>query len=279
MQSLVEVVEVVEAVEVAGFNSTLRPGFILEMSTATTTTSQIPLSRRSTSNTSSTKPIEGIEGIPTLRSLYSRATHSFVQRDLAQTHSLVDQAFKLLSPPSSPLSLVDGVTSYRRKWDILRITLSTTQYSSTQSPTPKDENKDLQLAPNDFVQSLRTRSFRLFTPQSLSPSAGYVPPQVILLLAVSALKFGVVTLAREIIEDWLAKRGQDDSLEDALAYEKIMEVYSLHVLARLGAWEDAREFMRYEGELPEEVQQVCVRPNNFVPANYGLNSACFRPWK
>ena len=27
-------------------------------------------------------------------------------------------------------------------------------------------------------------------------------------------------------------------------------IYSLHVLARLGAWEDAREFMRYEQELP-----------------------------
>jgi hypothetical protein len=214
---------------------------------------EIPLAPTVSSSGSSIK-LNG--SLPTLRALYSRATHSFVQRDLVQTDSLVEQALKLLSPPSSPSSLVDGLSSHRRKWDILRITLATTLYSSTPSKSLKKENNELQLPPNDFVQSLRTRSLRLFTPQSLSPSAGYVPPQVILLLAVSALKFDATTLAREIIEDWLTKRGQDDGLEDAAAYEKIIEVYAFHVLARLGAWEDAREFMRYEEELPEEVKQV-----------------------
>ena len=191
-----------------------------------------------------------------LRALYSRATHSFVQRDLAQTHSLVDQAFSVLSSPSSQSSLADGLSSHRRKWDILRITLETTLYPSTTSKSFKNETKEPQLPPHDFVQSLRTRSLRLFTPQSLSPSAGYIPPQVILLLAISALKFHVIPLAREIIEDWFAKRPHDDSLEDTTAYEKIIEVYCLHVLARLGAWEDARVFMRYEGELPHEAKQV-----------------------
>jgi len=215
---------------------------------------EVPLDPALSSSSSAIK-LHG-SALPTLRALYSRATHSFVQRDLAQTHSLVDQAFKLLSPPSSPSSLVDGLSSHRRKWEILRITLATTLYSSKPSKSLKRENKELQLSPNDFVQSLRTRSLHLFTPQSLSPSAGYVPPQVILLLALSALKFDVVTLAREFIEDWLTKRGQEDGLEDAAAYEKIIEVYSLHILARLGAWEDATEFIRYEEELPEEVRQV-----------------------
>ena len=226
---------------------------------ATTTVTELPLvpPTGNTGSTSSTIKLNGSgSALSTLRALYSRATHSFVQRDLAQTHSLVDQAFKLLPPPPSPSSLVDGLSSHRRKWDILRITLAITLYSSTPSKSLKRENNQLQLSPTDFVHSLRTRSLRLFTPQSLSPSAGYVPPQVILLLAVSALKFDVVTLAREFIEDWLTKRGQDASLEDATAYEKIIEVYSLHILARLGAWEDAREFMRYEEELPEEVKQV-----------------------
>lgn len=229
---------------------------------ATTTVTELPLvpptgNTGSTGSTGSTIKLNGSgSALPTLRALYSRATHSFVQRDLAKTHSLVDQAFKLLSPPSSPSSLVDGLSSHRRKWDILRITLAITLYSSTPSKSLKRETNQPQLAPTDFVHSLRTRSLRLFTPQSLSPSVGYVPPQVILLLAVSALKFDVVTLAREFIEDWLTKRGQDASLEDATAYEKIIEVYSLHVLARLDAWEDAREFMRYEEELSQEVKQV-----------------------
>ena len=54
----------------------------------------------------------------------------------------------------------------------------------------------------------------------------------------------------------MTKRRQDASLEDATAYEKIIEVYYLHVLAKLDAWEDAREFKRYEEELPEEIKQV-----------------------
>ena len=224
------------------------------MSAATATMTEVPLAP-AISSSSSTIKLNG-SALPTLRALYTRATHSFVQRDLAQTLSLVDQAFNVLSSPSSQSSLADGLSSHRRKWDILRITLATTLYSSTTSKSSKKETKELQLPPHDFVQSLRTRSLHLFTPQSLSPSAGYVPPQVILLLAVSALKFDVTSLAREIIEDWLTKRSQDDGLEDAGAYEKIIEVYCLHVLARLSAWEDAREFMRYEGELPPEAKQV-----------------------
>lgn len=239
--------------------STLEP-FLMSAATVTITESPLVPPTGNTGSIGSTggtiKTSANESALPTLRALYSRATHSFVQRDLAQTHSLVDQAFKLLSPPSSPSTLVDGLSSHRRKWDILRITLAITLYSSTPSKSLKRENTQLQLSPTNFVQSLHTRSLRLFTPQSLSPSAGYVPPQVILVLAVSALKFDVVTLAREFIEDWLTKRGLDPSLEDATAYEKIIEVYFLHVLARLGAWEDAREFMRYEEELPEKVKQV-----------------------
>ena len=234
------------------------------MSAATATMTEVPLAPAISSSTSTIK-LNG-SALPTLRALYTRATHSFVQRDLAQTLSLVDQAFNVLSSPPSQSSLADGLSSHRRKWDILRITLATTLYSSTTSKSFKNETKELQLPPHDFVQSLRTRSLRLFTPQSLSePSARYVPPQVILLLAVSALKFDVTTLAREIIEDWLTKRSQDDGLEDAGAYEKIIEVYCLHVLARLSVWEDAREFMRYEGELPLEAKQVWDDLKEFCP--------------
>jgi hypothetical protein len=246
---------------------------------ATATTTEVPLVAAPSSSNSRFKlhgsALPTLPTLPTLRALYPRATHSFVQRDLGQTESLVDQAFQLLSPPCSPESLVDGLSSHRRKWDILRITLATTFYSS--NPL------QLQLPPDEFVQSLRTRSLRLFTPQSLPPSAEYVPPQIILLLAVSALKFNVVTLAREIIEDWLTRRAHDAALADAAAYEKIIEVYSLHVLARLGAWEDASVFLRYEGDLPEQAKQVRTNrsgANNFDPADpHGFTSACFNCWK
>ena len=65
----------------------------------------------------------------------------------------------------------------------------------------------------------------LLTSQSLS--AGNVPRQVILHLIVLVFEFDVVTLAREFVEDWLTKRGQDASLEDATAYEDSHVCYSV----------------------------------------------------
>ena len=156
---------------------------------------------------------------------------------------------------------------------MLRATVAATLYSSTPPKSLKKENNQLQHPPTDFVHSLRSHSLRLFTPQSLSPSAGYVPPQVILLLAVSALKFDVVTLVREFIED--------ASLEDVTAYEKIIEIYSLHIIAILGAWEDARGFLRYEKELlylRKSSRYESLRWN-YIPTDYRINSAYFKSWK
>ena len=60
-----------------------------------------------------------------------------------------------------------------------------------------------------------------------------------------------------MIEDWLARRGQfDDSLEDGEGYEKVLDIYSLHVLPRLEQWDYAREFLQYENQLPLERRKV-----------------------
>lgn len=180
-----------------------------------------------------------------------------MQRDLAQTQSLVDAAFKLLKPPTA--SAIDGFTSQRRKWDILRITLGTTIYGSPPiSPTsskPLKREKELLYSPTEFVESLRDRSLRLFTPATHKPTSTFVPPQIVLLLAVSAVKLDTLQLARETVEDWLARRTEETQME-AEAYEKIVEVYCLHVLSRLGLWEDAREFLNYESELHPLIKDV-----------------------
>jgi hypothetical protein len=59
-----------------------------------------------------------------------------------------------------------------------------------------------------------------------------------------------------MIEDWLARRGQADE-EDTEGYEKVLEMYSLHVLPRLRQWEYAEEFLEYESELQPERREVC----------------------
>ena len=176
----------------------------------------------------------------------ARETRPTAHRSHGRQHDFVPQRFTLVA------SLVDGLSSHRRKWDILRITLAITFYTSTPWKSLKRENSHQQLSPTDFVH-----------PQLLSPLAGSVPPQVIQHIVASALKFDVVTLAREFIEDWLTKRGQDASMEATTVYVRIIEVNSLHILTRLGAWEDAREFMRYKEELREEVKQVRIDPTGF----------------
>lgn len=77
-----------------------------------------------------------------------------------------------------------------------------------------------------------------------------------------------------MIEEWLARRpiqraaspnfpatgnalrnGKRIAGDDG--YAKVVDVYCLHVLPRLGDWEYALEFLKYETELPEEKRSVC----------------------
>jgi hypothetical protein len=60
-----------------------------------------------------------------------------------------------------------------------------------------------------------------------------------------------------MIEHWFAKRGQfDESPEDGEGYEKVLDMYCLHVLPRIEEWDYAREFLQYESELPQERRKV-----------------------
>ena len=136
----------------------------------------------------------------------------------------------------SPLTVASGI-------DILRITLATTLYSLTPWRSLKRENNHLQRSPPDFnlFTAIAVAFGGLHTPAS-HPTSRCIDSQI-------RRGCPYVKLYRGLVD-------QDTSLEDATAYEKIIEVYSPHVLARLGAGEGSRGFMRYEEELPEEVKQV-----------------------
>lgn len=208
--------------------------------------------------------------ITTLRSLYNRAAKAFLQRDVALTHSLLLSAFLNLHSPATHLP--DAFSSHRRKWDILRITLETTLYASGTMSTavPEALQPLLMLSPQSLIATMHTRSLQLFTPANRNkPSAEFLPSQILITLVLASVKLDCPQMGREMIEDWLGHRNQTvydafkDSkqlAEEAEGYERILEVYCLHVLPRLDDWDYAREFLRYESELPEDRRMVCGMP-------------------
>jgi len=69
---------------------------------------------------------------------------------------------------------------------------------------------------------------------------------------------GVPDVGRMIIEDWLSRRDpQDDGVRNRDAYDKVLELYILHILPKIGQWDYAKEFLEYESELPAARRDVC----------------------
>ncbi|KZT42131.1 hypothetical protein SISSUDRAFT_980466, partial [Sistotremastrum suecicum HHB10207 ss-3] len=232
------------------------------MPTATTTITAnafgaVPLhSKYPTAHTQDTSN----SSLKTLRPLYSRATRAFVQREFSLVYSLMESAFALLPPPlvASP----DALSSHRKKWDLLRITLESTMYGSHSLSDPSLHHRlkeDLLLPPPVLIDTLLRRSTRLFTPTAFSqrPSEGFLPAQIVVTLVLASLKLECNQVGRGIIEEWLAKRHLVERIQDDEdGYQKVVEIYCLHLLPRLDEWEYADEFLRYDQELPQQVKNV-----------------------
>ncbi|KAF9533912.1 hypothetical protein CPB83DRAFT_804910 [Crepidotus variabilis] len=200
----------------------------------------------------------------TLKSLYTRAARAFVLRDVSTTSSLLHSAFAILKPPKTNF---DTLSDDRRKWDILRITFESTVYTSP--PTSKESLPESLLSllsepPQALMSSIYNRSLALFTPDNgitYKPSlnAAFLPSQVLSTLVYCSLKVNAPDVGRGIIEDWLSRREPRDFLdgkEDGEdGYEKVLELYCLHVLPKLEQWEYAKEFLEYESELPSQRRQ------------------------
>lgn len=202
--------------------------------------------------------------LTTLRKLYNRAARAFLLRDIALTDSLLESAFALIQPP---LDMPDALQTDRRKWDILRITLETTVYSShpPQETVPESLRSYLIDSPPMILKSSYARSLQLFTPVSArrpNGSATYLPSQVLITLVFASLKIGCPDSGRIMIEDWLAAREGPSSASTTAVepegdgYEKVLELYCLQVLPKLEQWDYAKEFLDYESELPNSTRQV-----------------------
>ncbi|KAJ3565206.1 hypothetical protein NP233_g7779 [Leucocoprinus birnbaumii] len=202
----------------------------------------------------------------TIRPLYSRATRAFLHRDVRLTYSLLEAAFAILQPP--PTSAQDAFADDRRKWDILRITLESTVYTSNPSQAEKAALPDSLLAilsetPHTLSSKFYSRSLALFTPTDSvvsGPNAAYIPPQVLATLVLASLKLECSEFGRVMIEDWLARRDPtlgtvDGGTEHEEGYAKIMDLYCLHILPKLEQWDYAFEFLEYESELSVKTRE------------------------
>ncbi|KAF5327048.1 hypothetical protein D9619_005005 [Psilocybe cf. subviscida] len=158
-----------------------------------------------------------------------------------------------------PNRLPDALGDQRRKWDILRITFEATVYTS-RPPSTDSLSEELRNMLGESSQALSkamyTRSLALFTPtmNATASNAAYLPPQVLATLVYSSLKLNAPDAGRVMIEDWLAVRepqyasahgeeGEGDG------YAKVLELYCVHILPKLGLWDYAEEFLGYESEL------------------------------
>lgn len=220
--------------------------------------------------------------LATLRTLYPTAARAFLRRDVLLTQSLIDAAFAILDAHPLASTAPDAYASHRRKWDLLRITLETTLYDAppdTRGSTAALDSLPAQLRSNlllpapSLLGTLHARSVRLYAPASSSTSAPAVlPSQILVALAFAALKLNCAEVARNMVEDWLARRSEgevtlsvdgDATLHHSpeasgkADYERVLDAYCLHVLPRLGEWEYAMEFLQYETELREDKRKVC----------------------
>jgi len=228
----------------------------------------------------------------TLRSLYSRAAKSFLNRDIPQTHALITSAFQLIPPPPSTTTDADlQLSVWRRKWDILRLTLETTVYSTPPSEAeelPPSIRANLMLSPQSLLASLHTRSLKLFAPKiwyfdgepgsQRILSSRYLPSQVVVTLVLASMKLNAPEVGKVMVEDWLSARGDPEVVvEGGDGYEKIIELYCLHLLPRLEEWGLAAEFLQYEGELDLVKKQVrpLLHPLCFLT---GRNLTTSRNW-
>lgn len=232
------------------------------MPTATTTVTAEALSDDATSILSlkAAKPtVAESSTAATLRSLYPRAAKAFLQRDFALTHSLVTSAFALVGPPTATVE--DELEVLRRKWDILRITLEITVYTS---PPPSEDALPAQLrdnqtmSPSSLIQSLYTRSVQLFTPSAQAANPAYLPYQILYTLGSAGVKLGCGDMSRSFIEDWLARRVPDNNEQGRKGYAKVIELYCVHVLPRLEEWQYAEDFLQYEQELDSELRENLI---------------------
>ncbi|KAF9114621.1 hypothetical protein BGX27_010286 [Mortierella sp. AM989] len=221
--------------------------------------------------------------------LYHKATSTLLLRQLATSYCTCIEALELLAKTNKAYGL-DQVTeslSTRRSYFVLKQKLwilNITIFGAMLSD--RAENQANQAVAKGIRAGLRRRLMgsskdnleklikdlwrRLM--EDYSGLEGDVDVQVMVAFALLCINQNLFTLARHIIEAYLATipEGMLIHLETAalptvqgnakgplmIYYERLVELYVVHVLAKLGEWENARQFLEFNNVLLDSSKQM-----------------------
>ncbi|KAF9178829.1 hypothetical protein BGZ51_007340 [Haplosporangium sp. Z 767] len=214
--------------------------------------------------------------------LYHKATSTFLLRQLASAYSISLEALELLSRTNQDYRLdqaenVQTRRSYfilKQKLWILHTTIfgamlsdrtSAVHASGHMGATQKRVSGSSKDSPEKLVKDLWRRIV-----EDYDGLEGDVDGQVVVPLALLCINQKLFTLARQIVEAYLATipEGMMIHLETAAGvamtpgggsskdplmtnYERLVELYLIHVLAKLGEWDYATDFLQYNSVLSD----------------------------
>ncbi|KAG0246360.1 hypothetical protein BGX31_002661 [Mortierella sp. GBA43] len=222
--------------------------------------------------------------------LYHKATHTFLLRQLASAYSSSLEALELLVKTNRNHGLDRGEISTQRSYFILKQKLwilNITIFGAMLADRAEDEHQHGQQGRGLFRRRLRGSSKE--SPEKLVEDLwrrlvedyggleGDVDGQVMVALVLLCANQKMYTLARQITEAYLAtipdgmmihletaagaltsvERGNKDPL--MTGYERLVELYVVHVLAKLNEWDSARQFVEYNTVLSDSAKKTYIK--------------------
>jgi hypothetical protein len=207
------------------------------------------------------------------RSLYTRATTSFVKKEFVVAYEVAENGLGLLNRTRAHTHTAhhatsleqdedeDGMEEWKIKWDILRLTIEALVYCepslihSSEKGKTKIPNTLEELltsySPDALVEKMYGRSLELFFGSGglLSVSVP-LPASVALTLVMAGLKVGAVERSRGIAEEWFALRdeaeetnAQGNEEKEKIGHRKMLRVYGERILPMLGEWDEALQWI------------------------------------
>ncbi|KAF9092704.1 hypothetical protein BGX27_001752 [Mortierella sp. AM989] len=240
-----------------------------------------PTVRASFSNVSEKDMDLGLERLASL--VRDHATSTFLLRQLASAYSTSLEALELLSRTNQEYGFdhTDNIST-RRSYFVLKQKLwilHTTIFGAMLSdraaaPAVNNVRKRFSGSSKDSPEKLVKDLWKRLV-DDYSGMEGDVDGQVMVPFTLMCVNQKLYALARQIVEDYLAsipegmlihletaagvslthgESGQKDPL--MTNYERLVELYLIHVLAKLNEWESATDFLQYNTVLSESSKKA-----------------------
>ncbi|KAH7106208.1 hypothetical protein BKA62DRAFT_286486 [Auriculariales sp. MPI-PUGE-AT-0066] len=205
-----------------------------------------------------------------LRALYKPATDAFVARDFVSTQAAIDDALAILAahPPSHNPDLDDpAITTHRRKWDMLHVTLDVNVYLAPRAPNLAAHPLFAELRgliPRALVAHMHARSVRLFTPPDSPPDSAFLPVQLVTNLITASARLNCPLDARAIAENWMRAHDFDNdpaavTLFSGEEFDRLAQNYVAYVLVTLHDWDAVDTFLRTNPVLSNVMRKHLIK--------------------